>query len=350
MAINMPIALKEYAKTIKFKIPSYLCIMSIRIVFMGTPEFAVASLEALHKNGYNIVGVITVPDKPAGRGYEIQESAVKKYAKQHGLTILQPDKLKAEDFLQAYKNLQPDLNIVVAFRMLPKQVWSYPPYGTFNLHASLLPQYRGAAPINWAIINGDTETGNTTFFIDEEIDTGKVIHQQKVDITPTMNAGELHDILMVQGAELVVKTVKTLENREVSLIDQMQLIDNQGTILKPAPKIFKEHCYINIENDITRIYNHIRGLSPYPAAIIRFVDKHDKEIAVKVYASHIQLFENNAKPGSIDTDGKSYLAVEHPQGRIFIDELQLPGKKKLGIADYLRGSQISTGDWVLKTP
>lgn len=323
--------------------------MSMKIVFMGTPEFAVASLDALYKNGYNIVGVITVPDKPAGRGYELQESAVKKYATQKGLTILQPEKLKSEAFLEAYKNLQPDLNVVVAFRMLPKQVWSFPALGTFNLHASLLPQYRGAAPINWAIINGDVETGNTTFFIDEEIDTGKIIHQEKVSITPTMNAGELHDILMTRGAELVVKTVKSLENREVSLIDQMQLIENQDIILRPAPKIFKEHCYIKVSNSILSIYNHIRGLSPYPGAIASFVDQEGKEIPVKIYRSHIQEFENTALVGSITTDGKNFLAIEHPQGRIFIDELQLPGKKKLGIADYLRGSQISTGDWTLKT-
>jgi methionyl-tRNA formyltransferase len=321
--------------------------MSIRIVFMGTPEFAVASLDALCKNGFNIVGVITVPDKPAGRGYELQESAVKKYAKEKGLTILQPEKLKSEEFLSAYKALKPDLNIVVAFRMLPKQVWSYPKHGTFNLHASLLPQYRGAAPINWAIINGETETGITTFFIDEEIDTGKVILNEKVTITPTMNAGELHDLLMKKGADLVVKTVQTIEKTEVSLIDQSQLTENQK-ILMPAPKIFKEHCYIHIDAGITSVYNHIRGLSPYPAAIARFIDKEGEEVPVKIYSSHIEEFANQAKLGSVTTDGKTFLVIEHPQGRIFIDELQLPGKKKLGIADYLRGSQISTGDWSLK--
>ncbi len=322
--------------------------MSLRIVFMGTPEFAVASLDALYKNGYHVVGVVTVPDKPAGRGYELQESAVKKYAKEKKLTILQPEKLKSDEFLAQYKELQPDLNIVVAFRMLPEVVWSYPRYGTFNLHASLLPQYRGAAPINWAIMNGETATGVTTFFIDKEIDTGKIILNEKVGITATMNAGELHDLLMVKGAELVVKTVKTIENSEVSLIEQSQLIENQDTILKPAPKVFKEHCYINIHSSLAGIYNHIRGLSPYPSAIALIVDRVGHEIPVKIYRSHLESFANAAHKGDLVTDGKTFLAIEHPEGRVYIDELQLPGKKRLAIADYLRGSQLSTGDWKLK--
>jgi methionyl-tRNA formyltransferase len=322
--------------------------MALRIVFMGTPEFAVATLDALYTNGYNIVGVITVPDKPAGRGYELQESAVKKYAKEKGLPVLQPEKLKSEDFLTAYQALQPDLNIVVAFRMLPQQVWAYPPYGTFNLHASLLPQYRGAAPINRAIMNGKTETGVTTFFIDEEIDTGKIILSEKVAIPVSMNAGQLHDILMTKGASLVIKTVKTIENREVSLIEQSQLIENQHIILKSAPKIFKGDCYLNIHQTLLEIYNHIRGLSPYPAAIARFTDRNNHEVAVKIYASHMEAFVNTANKGDVATDGKTYIAIEHAEGRIFIDELQLPGKKRLSTADYLRGSQLSTGDWKLK--
>lgn len=322
--------------------------MSLRIVFMGTPEFAVASLDILYKNGYDIVSVITVPDKPAGRGYELQESAVKKYAKAKGLNILQPEKLKSEEFLDQYRALNPDLNIVVAFRMLPEVVWSYPKHGTFNLHASLLPQYRGAAPINWAIINGETETGATTFFIDKEIDTGKIILNEKVTITPTMNAGELHDILMINGAELVLKTVKTIENNEVSLTEQLQLIENQQIILKSAPKIFKEHCYLNINKPLKNIYNHIRGLSPYPASIARLTDKNQSEIPVKIYSSHAEYFVNSANAGDLATDGKTFLAIEHPEGRIYIDELQLPGKKRLSTADYLRGSQLSTGDWKLK--
>ncbi len=322
--------------------------MSLRIVFMGTPEFSVATLDILYKNGYDIVGVITVPDKPAGRGYELQESAVKKYAKEKGLTILQPEKLKAEEFLEQYKALKPDINIVVAFRMLPEVVWAYPTHGTFNLHASLLPQYRGAAPINWAIINGETETGATTFYIDKEIDTGKIILSEKVTITPTMNAGELHDILMIKGAELVLKTVKTIENNEVCLTEQLQLIENQQIILKPAPKIFKEHCYLNINKPLKNIYDHIRGLSPYPAAIARFTDKNNAEVPVKIYSSHAEHFANTANAGDVVTDGKTFLAIEHPEGRIYIDELQLPGKKRLSTADYLRGSQLLTGDWKLK--
>lgn len=322
--------------------------MSLRIVFMGTPEFAVATLDYLIKNKFEVVGVITAPDKPAGRGYALQESAVKKYAIKHGLRVLQPEKLKADDFFQQYQALKPDLNIVVAFRMLPELIWNYPPLGTFNLHASLLPQYRGAAPINWAIMNGETKTGVTTFFIDREIDTGKIIKRMEVDITPTMTTGELHDILMIKGAELVIETVKTIENREVSLIDQSQLIENQNTILKPAPKIFKHHCLINIDDSMVHIYNQIRGLSPYPAAIATFTDKNGLELPVKIYSSHIEPFKNRAKKGEVTTDGKTYLAIEHPEGRIFIDELQLPGRKKMATADYLRGSGISTGDWMLK--
>ncbi len=322
--------------------------MSLRIVFMGTPEFAVATLDALHKNGYNIMGVVTVPDKPAGRGYELQESAVKKYAKENGLKILQPEKLKSEEFLQEYKALAPDLNIVVAFRMLPEVVWSFPSLGTFNLHASLLPQYRGAAPINWAIINGETETGVTSFFIDREIDTGKIILNDKVAISPAMNAGELHDLLMKKGAELVLKTVKTIENREVSLIDQSQLVENQNTILKSAPKIFKHHCLIDIHKPIIDIQNLIRGMSPYPAAIAMVTDSSNAEIPVKIYSSRIDRFVNTEEPGVIATDGKTFLAIEHPEGRVYIEELQLPGKKRLSTPDYLRGSQLSTGNWRLK--
>jgi methionyl-tRNA formyltransferase len=322
--------------------------MALRIIFMGTPEFAVATLDQLYKNGYQVVGVVTVTDKPAGRGYELQESAVKKYAKEKGIPVLQPEKLKSEEFLQTYKALQPDLNIVVAFRMLPQQVWAYPTYGTFNLHASLLPQYRGAAPINRALMNGETETGVTTFFIDEEIDTGKIILFEKVPITADMNAGQLHDVLMTKGADLVIKTVKTIENREVSLIEQSQLIDNQHIILKPAPKIFKVDTYVQINQSLLEIYNHIRGLSPYPSAIARFTDRNHHEVPVKIYAAHIEPFTNTANKGDVATDGKTFLAIEHPEGRIFIDELQMPGKKRLSTGDYLRGSQLSTGDWKLK--
>jgi len=320
----------------------------MKIVFMGTPEFAVASLDALCKKGYDVVGVITVPDKPAGRGYELQESAVKKYANEKGLTLLQPDKLKSEDFLEKYKALKPDLNVVVAFRMLPEVVWAFPKHGTFNLHASLLPQYRGAAPINWAIINGEKETGITTFFIDKEIDTGKIILNDKVTITPEMNAGELHNVLMKKGGELVLKTVETIENNEVSLIDQSQLVENQNIILKDAPKLFKENCYLNINSTLAGIYNRIRGLGPDLTAIARFTDLNNQQVPVKIYGSHIEYFTNTANAGDVATDGKTFIAIEHSEGRVFIDELQIPGKKKLASADYLRGSQLSTGGWKLK--
>jgi len=312
---------------------------------MGTPEFAVASLDALVQNNFDVVGVITVPDKPAGRGYELHESAVKKYAKQKNLPLLQPEKLRDEEFLKEYQALKPDLNIVVAFRMLPEVVWAFPKHGTFNLHGSLLPQYRGAAPINWAIINGEKESGVTTFFIDKEIDTGSVIMNDKVTITDTMTAGELHDILMVKGADLVVKTVKAVENNEVRLIEQSQLIDNENTILKSAPKLFKTNCYIDITTSLDNIYNHIRGLSPFPTAIAMVTDNKNQQIPVKIYRSRIEHFKNAEIAGSVSTDGKTFLAIEHPEGRIYIDELQLPGKKKLSTVEYLRGSQISTGDW-----
>ena len=270
-------------------------------------------------------------------------------SKEKGLPILQPEKLKSEEFFNQYKALEPDINIVVAFRMLPKLIWSYPKKRTFNLHASLLPQYRGAAPINWAIINGETKTGVTTFYIDDEIDTGKIILNDEISISSEMNAGTLHDILMIKGAELVVKTVQTIENSDVHLTEQSQLIENQNIILKSAPKIFKQDCYINIEQSLSNINNHIRGLSPYPTAIARIIDKSNIELFVKIYGSHVETFVNTANMGDITTDGRTFVAIEHPEGRIFIDELQLPGKKRLLTADYLRGSQLSTGDWRLKS-
>jgi methionyl-tRNA formyltransferase len=237
----------------------------LRIVFMGTPTFAVESLKALVENGYNVVGVITTPDKPAGRGYRMQASEVKKYALEHDLLLLQPEKLKNEVFLNELKQLKADLQIVVAFRMLPEVVWNMPRLGTFNLHASLLPQYRGAAPINWAIINGEKETGVTTFFLSHEIDTGKIIFREKMPINDDDNAGTLHDKLMKLGAELVLKTVDAVLENSIDTIPQSELISDE-TILKPAPKIFKETCRINWEDTAENIYNLIRGLSPTPTA------------------------------------------------------------------------------------
>ena len=235
----------------------------LRIVFMGTPEFAVESLKALVESGYQVVGVITMPDKPIGRGHKIQYSAVKEYALSQNLTILQPENLKNEDFLTRLKTLKADLQVVVAFRMLPKAVWDMPPFGTFNLHASLLPQYRGAAPINWAIINGEEETGATTFFLTHEIDTGNIILQKKIPINRTDNAGTIHNKLMTLGAEMVLETVDLLLNEKIKAIPQKNLIDKNET-LKPAPKIFRETCQLSLDKSVEEAYNFVRGLSPYP--------------------------------------------------------------------------------------
>ena len=236
-----------------------------RIVFMGTPEFAVASLKSLIESGFNVVAVVTAPDKPAGRGQKLQESDVKQYAKYLNIPILQPEKLKDAEFIDQLRELKADLNVVVAFRMLPEIIWSMPRLGTINLHASLLPQYRGAAPINWAIINGDKKTGITTFFIEKEIDTGKIIHFKEVEIAETDNAGTLHDKLMLSGAALLTETVSGIKTGIYPQLDQKSVLP-EDSILHPAPKIFKETCKINWDNEIDKTYNFIRGLSPYPAA------------------------------------------------------------------------------------
>jgi methionyl-tRNA formyltransferase len=320
----------------------------LRIVFMGTPEFAVATLDALVRAGHEIAAVITVPDKPAGRGMKLQESAVKKYAMEHGLRVLQPEKLKDPAFLDAYTSLEHDLNIVVAFRMLPEVVWNHPRLGTFNLHASLLPQYRGAAPINWAVINGEKETGVTTFFINHEIDTGQIISQQKVTIRDDETAGELHDELMVTGAKLVLKTVESLEKGAVNLTDQSQIIQNQSLILKPAPKLFKEDARIDFTAPLASIYNLIRGLSPYPAAFIGITDRSGQELPVKVYRSRADHFTNTETAGDVETDGKTFIRINHPEGALYLEELQAPGRKRLKVDEFLRGFPLSTGDWKVK--
>lgn len=319
-----------------------------KIVFMGTPEFAVPSLNILLENGYNVVGVITAPDKPAGRGMKLNESPVKQFAISKGLKILQPEKLKDLQFLEEYKALDADLNIVVAFRMLPEVIWSAPRLGTFNLHASLLPQYRGAAPINWAIINGEKTSGITTFLIDREIDTGKIILQEEVNISDSDTAGDLHDKLMEKGAVLVLKTVKLLENGGADLIDQSQITQNQNIKLKPAPKIFKNDCEISLNSPLSGVYNKIRGLSPYPSASLMLTDKDGNDLLVKIYDSDYELFENKKEPGSIETDGKNFIAVNHPEGQLFLKEIQIPGRKKLGIHEFLRGYSLLTGDWKVK--
>jgi methionyl-tRNA formyltransferase len=311
---------------------------NMRIIFMGTPDFAVASLDILVKHGYEIAAVITAPDKPAGRGRNLHESAVKKYALEKNLKILQPERLKNEDFLHELKGLNADLQIVVAFRMLPEIVWSMPPMGTINLHASLLPQYRGAAPINHAIINGEKETGVTTFFLKQEIDTGDIIFQEKVEIKETETAGELHDKLMEIGANLILKTVQNLETGNLKTIEQ----DKIKSKINHAPKIFKEDCKINWNDSVENIYNKIRGLSPYPAAFTEFETLEGKIIPVKIFFSTTDNCSPLTKPGTIESDMKNTLKIAGTNGWIAITELQMSGKNKMKVGDFLRGFNIST--------
>lgn len=301
----------------------------LRIVFMGTPDFAVATLDALIKAKMNVVGVITAPDKPAGRGQKMQQSAVKKYAQEHNLTVLQPGNLKSEEFIDQLKSLNANLQIVVAFRMLPKAVWQLPEYGTFNLHASLLPNYRGAAPINWAIINGETKTGVSTFFIDEKIDTGNIILQKEVAIGDDETFGELHDKLMEVGSSLVVKTVQLIEKGTVKTVKQPEIEE------KPAPKIFTETCKINWQDSLTDIYNLIRGLNPYPAAWTTLINNED-EIKVKIYNVKKESALHQYKTGSLITS-KNEIKVAVNGGYIILESLQLAGKKQMDSKSLLNG-------------
>ena len=296
----------------------------VRIVFMGTPDFAVQSLKRLIEEGCNVVGVVTMPDKAIGRHHDVlQSSPVKKFALEKGIPVLQPEKLKDEAFLEELKALKPDLQIVVAFRMLPEVVWSLPPLGTFNLHAALLPQYRGAAPINWAIINGDKETGITTFFLDEQIDTGRIILQERTPISEDDCAEDVHDKLMMQGAELVIKTVRLIESGQAKAVDQSQFMTDEP--LRPAPKIFKETCQIRWqEHSLESAYNFIRGLSPYPAAWTRVI-ANGKETEMKVYKA---------------SKGSGPLQVDLPGGNLSLDEVQIAGKKRMPVADLLRGTKV----------
>ncbi|UOE48065.1 methionyl-tRNA formyltransferase [Mucilaginibacter sp. SMC90] len=305
----------------------------MRIIFMGTPQFAVASLDALLKAGSNIVAVVTAPDKPAGRGQKVSESTVKQYAVANGLKVLQPEKLKNEDFIAELKALKADLQVVVAFRMLPEAVWNMPPKGTINLHASLLPQYRGAAPINWALINGEKESGVTTFFLKHDIDTGNILFTEKITLTGHEDAGELHDRLMNKGAGLLVKTVKAVESGRYNEHPQSQL--TAGTELKHAPKIFKDDCQIDWTQPALSIYNKIRGLSPVPTA---FTELNGKNL--KVYASEYQLSETDIQPGDFLTDNKTYLKFAAKDGFVLLKDIQLEGKKRMGIEDFLRGVKL----------
>lgn len=310
----------------------------LRIVYMGTPDFAVESLRCLVEGGYNVVGVITMPDKPAGRGHKVQYSPVKQYALEHSLPLLQPERLKDESFLEALRAWQADLQIVVAFRMLPEVVWNMPRLGTFNLHASLLPQYRGAAPINWAVINGDTETGITTFFLKHEIDTGEVIQQVKVPIADTDDVGVVHDKLMYLGGKLVTETVDAILNGTVKSIPQEEMAVVGE--LRPAPKIFKETCRIDWNQPKKRIYDFIRGLSPYPAAWTELHMGDYAPVVLKVFESE-QVAESHSLPiGTVQTDGKNYIRVAVPDGFVSIRSLQLPGKKRLKVDELLRGFRM----------
>lgn len=316
----------------------------LRIVYMGTPDFAVEPLRCLVEGGYNIVGVITMPDKPAGRGHKLQYSPVKQYALEHNLNLLQPERLKDEAFVETLRALHADLQIVVAFRMLPEVVWAMPRLGTFNLHASLLPQYRGAAPINWAVINGDTETGITTFFLKHEIDTGEVIQQVRVPIADTDNVGIVHDKLMLLGGQLVTETVDAILNGTVKCIPQEEMAVTGE--LRPAPKIFKETCRIDWNRPVKSLYDFIRGLSPYPAAWSELVRPDGTSVVVKIFESEKLPVSGETMPpvapGTIRTDGKTYLHVAASDGWLSLKSLQLPGKKRLSVDELLRGYKLSS--------
>jgi len=319
----------------------------IRIVFMGTPDFAVESLKALVENGYQVVAVITSPDKPAGRGRQLTESAVKKYAIQQNLRILQPEKLKNPEFISELESLKADLQIVVAFRMLPEVVWNMPPLGTFNLHASLLPQYRGAAPLNWAIINGETETGATTFLLSHEIDTGRIIFQEKLSIGENDTVGDLHDRMMEMGAGLVLKTVDAIAEGNLEPVDQEELI-GQSVRIKQAPKIFKEDCRIDWTKDTESVRNLIRGLSPYPAAWTDLEHSGKSEVlTAKIFAVTCENSSMPAAPGTLRTDGKKFLKIACPDGWLSVTDIQLSGKKRMKIEELLRGFH-DLGEWRVK--
>lgn len=305
----------------------------LRIVFMGTPDFAVTILKGLLESGQNVVGVITAPDKPAGRGRKINQSAVKKYALEEGLTILQPTNLKSESFLNELKGLNANLQIVVAFRMLPNAVWKLPEFGTFNLHASLLPQYRGAAPINWALINGETKTGVTTFFIDDKIDTGEIILQKAVEVSSTETVGQLHDRLMHLGSDVVNKTVNLIADDAVITTKQT------SEDLKFAPKIHTDTCKIDWSDTLDNIYNKVRGLNPYPAAWTTILD-NDQSVQAKVYDVRKEIIDHNFEIGAI-VSSKKELKIATAEGFLIIDAIKLAGKRKMDTKSLLNGHSFS---------
>lgn len=305
----------------------------LQIVYMGTPEFAVAGLKKSIEAGHQIVAVVTAPDRPAGRGKKIKSSAVKDFALQNNLPVLQPPNLKSPDFVEELKKRSPDVIVVVAFRMLPKVVWEIPKYGTFNLHASLLPQYRGAAPINWAIINGETKTGVSTFFIDENIDTGEIILQKEIEIGFRESAGELHDKLMEAGADLIVETLSQIAENTIQPQKQKENED-----LKPAPKLTPENTKIDFQKPLPAIYNQIRGLSPYPVAWA-WLQHGREEVRCKIYRAEMEEGENDFLPGTILQEGKS-LKVAVKKGFLILKEIQLPGKRKMEVKDLLNGFEL----------
>ena len=319
----------------------------LKIVYMGTPEFAVESLKCLVEGGYNVVGVVTMPDKPMGRhGSVLQASPVKQYAVSQGLRVLQPVNLKDELFVEELRSLQADLQIVVAFRMLPEVVWNMPHWGTFNLHASLLPQYRGAAPINWAVMNGDTETGITTFFLKHEIDTGDIIQQVKVPIADTDNVEIVYDKLMKLGGKLVVETVDMILDGTIKAIPQED-IAQPGVELRPAPKIFKETCRIDWNIGVKKVYDFVRGLSPYPAAWTEICTPDGNRQVLKVFETG-KIFENHKKQaGTIETDGKNSLRVVVEDGYVDLLSIQVAGKKRMPVTDFLRGYRWVGGSMVV---
>lgn len=308
----------------------------MRIIFMGTPEFAVASLDALVRAGMDVVAVVTAPDKPSGRGQQLSEPAIKQYAVQNNIRVLQPEKLKNEGFLRELQSLKADLQVVVAFRMLPEVVWNMPPKGTINLHASLLPQYRGAAPINWAVINGEAETGVTTFFLKQEIDTGDIVLMDKTSITETDTAGDIHDKLMHLGAALLIKTVQTIKENSYREKPQVEVVAGGDAVpLKHAPKIFKEDCNINWAQPTGHVYNFIRGLSPYPTAFTQLNNK-----VFKIFKAEKQFTEPAIYPGGFLTDHKTFLKFACTDGFINVKEVQLEGKKRMDIKEFLRGVKL----------
>ena len=317
----------------------------LRIVFFGTPDFAVESLDRLVTGGYNIVGVVTMPDKIGGRGNKVVQSAVKLYALEHNLPLFQPEKLKDSTFVEQLRKLNADLQIVIAFRMMPEIVWAMPPLGTFNLHASLLPKYRVAAPINWAVINGDTETGVTTFFLKQEIDTGDIIQQRRIPIAETDNVGIVHDKLMTMGADMVIETVDAILNDSIKPIPQDELC-NKGIEATPAPKIFTETCHINWSQPALNVYNLIRGLSPYPAAWTEIPDASGKMHHAKIYATEIPddaplcRIIGNSQAGTLSTDGKRLKVLCGDNRWIEITSIQIAGKRRMTTEEFLRGFRI----------